>query len=151
MISANLDHFSGARADKAAFCDSAEVYHKVVIRNEKGSGQDCWVMSYFRSSIGRGTDKVSAAYLHFYRIRYPSFAVYTAYRLVSESDSLTVQYYFNPEYQTRIAAAPRVGWKDSPWHMDAYRQDPLKAEYVERMKMWGGDWYERVKLGFALN
>jgi len=154
LISANLDRVAEMRSSKAGFCDSAAVYHKSVIRNEQGDDQDCWVLSYFRSTIGPRTDKVSAqtlAYLHAKRIRYPHFAVYTAYRLVSDSDSLTVQYYFNPEYHARISEAPRVGWKDSPWHMDVYQADPMKSAYIEQMKQWSGDWYERVKLGFALN
>lgn len=153
MISANLAAGVPIEAPKAAFCDSESVYHKSVIRNVRGDDQDCWIVSYFRSAVGRGTDKVSTqmlAYLHANRIRYPHFAVFAAYRLVSETDSLTVQYYFNPEYQTRIAAAQRVSWQDSPWHMDSYHHDPMKVEYIERMKAWSGDWYERVKMGFAL-
>ncbi|WP_210395520.1 hypothetical protein [Motiliproteus sediminis] len=154
LISANLESAARTEEPKAAFCERDVVYHKQVVRNEVGRDQDCWVTSYFRAAVGRDTDKVSAqtlSYLHRNRIQVPNFAVYTAYRLMSDTDNLTVQYYFNPEYGTRIAPAPRVGWAQSPWHRDNLHRDPLKQAYVEQVKMWSGEWYEQVKLGFAMN
>lgn len=132
----------------SSFCNRSNIHHIKVKSNSSGN-VDCWGIRHVKY---KPVKKANTAYKNMHKrlrrenISIPRTAIQVRFDRREGAKALILKYYFNPE----------VGGRHAPkgsryWHPDKVRSDPEKADYIERLKVWGKSWKSIIDAGFEGN
>lgn len=150
-VTASLGYGGGGYVIKST-CERRDMLHVQKVANYGGGEQDCWWIKHVQprftsSDLSKKAFAEADQFMKSRGLTMPLNAIDVGYRFASESRLLDVDYYVNPEVEG-IAPSVHAARATSDWHRDRLAVDPAKVAYVEKLKTWGAEWYEKVRLGF---
>lgn len=131
-------------------CLRVDVHHTFVRANLLGGEQDCWLLNHktmttagnvaprFREAVNFAASK---------GVIIPHVMLSVDYRFADTRDYLNAHYYFSPE-ELGATVGAQTDWRNSDWHRDKVHMDSKRADAISRLRAWGDDWRQKVKLGY---
>lgn len=128
-----------------SFCTRKDFLANFTVETGANGPFDC--LYIFGSGLGRAKNAPQELgafydYLEREKIKKPTTALNIGYAVSDARTYLLVDYFLNPELEGVKPAGV------SAWHVDHYREDAKRSDYVEVMKGWAQRWRDNVRDGY---
>lgn len=149
VVATNTEALGGTWNRDPEICDRRNTYFNFSDKAYDPKNIDCWLVGHRTLPVTQDTAPHMAQANGWARANGAGpIAVGTAYFIARGPFFLSVLYFFNPDL-AGIAPTVEMDWSKSPWHVDRYRDDPAKAAFYAKIKVFGDSMLPNLQAALA--